>query len=394
MLHGRRVVLAVTGGVAAYKSAYLARRLIEAGAEVRCIVTESAQAFIGVQTLAALTGHPVVTSLFGDERSVSPHTDLGRWADVIVVAPATTASLARLASGLSEDAVSATVIAARCPVVVAPAMHTEMWAHPATQRNVGTLLEDGVVVVGPVEGELAGGDEGPGRMVEPEEIVAAVGSALSAPLQGIRVLVTAGGTREPIDPVRYIGNRSSGRMGHAVAVEAARRGASVTVVTTSHLPLPPSVERVQVETAEEMQAAVSGTRADVAVLAAAVADFRPVDPAASKLQRADGPPGIALEPTPDILASVVGREERPRVVVGFAAETGDLSRAVDKAQAKGVDLMVANDVTQPDAGFAVETNRVTLIRPTGDAEELPLMSKAEVASRICDEVAGMLGLGV
>lgn len=394
MLHGRRVVLAVTGGVAAYKSAYLARRLIETGAEVRCIVTQPAQAFIGVQTLAALTGHSVVTSLFGDERSVSPHTDLGRWADVVVVAPATTATLARLASGLSEDAVSATVIAARCPIVVAPAMHTEMWEHPATQRNIATLLDDGVVIVGPAEGDLAGGDEGPGRMVEPEEIVEAVRATLSGPLDGVRVVVTAGGTREPIDPVRYIGNRSSGRMGHAIAVEAARRGASVTAVTTSDLPLPPSIERVQVETAEQMQAAVARAGADVAVLAAAVADFRPVDPAGTKLQRTEGPPVIDLEPTPDILASVVAREDRPRVVVGFAAETGDLTRAVDKARAKRVDLMVANDVTQPDAGFVVETNRVTLIRAGGETEELPLMTKDEVASRIWDEVSRMLGLEV
>jgi phosphopantothenoylcysteine decarboxylase / phosphopantothenate---cysteine ligase len=329
MLDGRRVVLAVTGGVAAYKAAYLARRLVESGAEVRAIMTEPAKAFLGTQTLAALTGRPVVDGLFDDPSSVSPHTELGQWADLIVVAPATTATIARIASGLSEDVVSATVMAARCPVLVAPAMHTEMWDHPATRRNVATLVADGVTVVGPASGSLAGGDEGVGRMVEPDELLRAIEGVLTTPLRRWKVLVTAGGTREPIDPVRYVGNRSSGRMGHAIAEEAARRGASVVLVTTSSLPTPAPIERVQVETAAEMDAAVRSVTVDVAVMAAAVADFRPVDPATHKLSRTDGPPSVDFEPTPDVLAGVVARPERPRVVVGFAAENGDLNRAVE-----------------------------------------------------------------
>jgi phosphopantothenoylcysteine decarboxylase / phosphopantothenate---cysteine ligase len=393
MLDGRRVVLAVTGGVAAYKAAYLARRLVEAGAEVRAIMTEPAKAFLGTQTLAAITGHPVLDRLFDDPSSVSPHTELGRWADLIVVAPATTATIARIASGLSEDVVSATVVAARCPVLVAPAMHTEMWEHPATRRNVATLVADGVTVVGPASGSLAGGDEGAGRMVEPDELRRAIEGVLAAPLRGWKVLVTAGGTREPIDPVRYVGNRSSGRMGHAIAEEAARRGASVVLVTTSSLPTAAAVERVQVETAAEMDAAVRSVTADVAVMAAAVADFRPVDPAPHKLSRTDGPPSVDFEPTPDVLAGVVARPERPRVVVGFAAETGDLGRAVEKARRKGVDLLVANDVAEEGAGFAVETNRVMIVRADGTTDQWPLMPKAEVAARLWDEIGGLIESG-
>ncbi|MFO7547264.1 MAG: bifunctional phosphopantothenoylcysteine decarboxylase/phosphopantothenate--cysteine ligase CoaBC [Acidimicrobiia bacterium] len=390
MLDGRRVVLAVTGGVAAYKAAYLARRLVEAGADVRAIMTDSAKAFLGPQTLSAITGHPVGDRLFGDPSSVSPHTELGHWAELVVIAPATTATIARIASGLSEDLVSATVLAARCPVLVAPAMHTEMWAHPATRRNLATLVGDGVTVVGPVSGSLAGGDEGIGRMVEPEDLLQAIDGILATPLRGWKVLVTAGGTREPIDPVRYVGNRSSGRMGHAVADEAARRGASVVLVTTSDLATAPAVERIRVETAAEMDAAVRSVAADVAVMAAAVADFRPADPADGKLNRADGPPSVVFEATPDVLAGVVAREDRPRVVVGFAAETGDLGRAVDKARRKGVDLLVANDVAEEGSGFGVGTNRVMIVRADGTTDQWPLMSKAEVAVRLWDEVGRLL----
>lgn len=390
-LTGRHVVLGVSGGVAAYKSAMLARLLLSEGAEVRAVMTASAGAFLGPATLAALTGRPVVTGLFGHEGSVSPHTDLGRWADVVVVAPATTATLSRLAHGLSEDALSATVIATRAPVVVAPAMHTEMWEHPATRRSMALLAGDGVTVVGPVSGSLAGGDEGPGRMSEPGDIVAAVVDVLaSGTLQGVGVLVTAGGTREAIDPVRYIGNRSSGKMGHAIAEEAARRGADVTLVTTSNLATSPSIRRIQVESAQQMADAVAAEHPDVVVMAAAVADFRPSTSHVSKLSRTDGPPEMILEPTPDILRTVALRPERP-FLVGFAAETGSLERAVEKAQRKGVDFLVANDVTQPDAGFSVDTNRVSIIRPDGRVEEWPLATKVEVARRlvqlISDELA-------
>lgn len=389
-LHGRRIVLGVSGGVAAYKAAVLARLLLAEGAEVRAVMTPAATEFLGPATLAALTGSPVVTRLIGHEGSVSPHTELGRWADLVVVAPATTATLARLAHGLSEDALSATVIASRAPVLVAPAMHTEMWENRGTQRSMALLEGDGVTVVGPVSGSLAGGDEGPGRMSDPEDILeAAVVLMGGGRLAGLSVLVTAGGTREAIDPVRYIGNRSSGRMGHAIAEEAARQGAEVTLVTSSHLPSTPGIERIQVESAQEMADAVAGIEPDVAVMAAAVADFRPAGSHDSKLSRSDGPPEIVLEPTPDILASVAARPTRP-FLVGFAAETGSLDRAVEKARRKGVDFLVGNDVSQPDAGFSVETNRVAIIRPDGGVEEWPLASKIEVARRLVELIGDEL----
>jgi phosphopantothenoylcysteine decarboxylase/phosphopantothenate--cysteine ligase len=391
MLAGRRVLLGVTGGIAAYKSPALARRLVDAGAEVRCIMTASALEFLGPQTLAAVTGHPPVTRWFGGE-TVSVHTELARWADVLVVAPATAATLARIAAGLSEDVLVATILASTAPLIVAPAMHTEMWEHPATRRNLDTIRADGHTVLGPAVGALAGGDEGPGRMVEPEEIVeAVVGLVADGPLTGRRVLVTAGGTREPIDPVGYVGNHSSGKMGAAVAVEAARRGGSVTVVSTVELGSVPGVEVVRVETADEMAEAVwsRAGEADVAVLAAAVADFRPADPAVGKLRRSDGPPEIALEPTPDILRGIAEMTPRP-LLVGFAAETGPAERAVEKGKERRVDLLVANDVTQSDSGFGTETNRVSLVWPDGSIEPWDLLPKIEVAARLWDVIQGML----
>ncbi len=393
MLSGRHIVLGVSGGVAAYKAAYLARRLVDAGAQVRTVMTDSATRFLGVQTLAAITGSTPVVGLFA-ATDVSPHTTLARWADVVVVAPATAATLSRIATGLSEDALTATVLAAwGKPVVLAPAMHTEMWEHPATQRTMTTLRSDGYLVVGPATGALAGGDEGIGRMVEPEEIVAAVEAALApGDLGGWQVVVSAGGTSEAIDPVRYLGNRSSGRMGNAVAEAAAQRGAEVTLVTTAGAVEQRRVTVVVVDTAEEMAAAVwkAAAEADVAVLAAAVADFRPADPAAGKLRRADGPPHIVLEPTPDILAGVAKMSPRP-FLVGFAAETGSLDEAVVKARRKGVDLLVANDVTRAGSGFGTDTNEVALITPDGVVEPWPLLTKRQVADRLWDRVAAMRG---
>jgi phosphopantothenoylcysteine decarboxylase/phosphopantothenate--cysteine ligase len=384
MLSGRRVLLAVTGGVAAYKSAYLARRLIERGAEVKVVLTESAHEFVGEQTFAAITGSQPVNSLF-HEHQVSPHTELGRWAEVIVVAPATAATIARLATGMTSDVVSATVLASTAPVLIAPAMHTEMWEQPATQRNIRTLTADGYRFIGPEQGALAGGDVGLGRVAEPEDIVDAVETILSPAPDALRVLVTAGGTREPVDPVRYLGNRSSGKMGHAVATEAARRGFDVTLVTTSDLPVPPSVKVVSVETAKEMLDAVVAVDADVAIMAAAVADFRPAHPSESKVARSNGLESIDLEPNPDILASVVAREDGP-FVVGFAAETGDVERAVEKARTKGVGLLVYNDVSEPGSGFGTDTNRVVVIDPDGGKDAWPMMGKDEVAARLLDRV--------
>jgi phosphopantothenoylcysteine decarboxylase/phosphopantothenate--cysteine ligase len=322
--------------------------------------------------------------------SVSPHVELGQWAEVIVVAPATAATISRIASGLSEDLLSASILASTGRVVVAPAMHTEMWENPATQRNLRMLREDGRLIVGPVSGELAGGDRGPGRMAEPDEIVETI-RGLFAPgsLDGRTVIVTAGGTREPLDPVRYIGNRSSGKMG-----EAARRGAAVTLITTVDAPADPAVEVVRVETAEEMAAAVwdRAPAADVAVLAAAVADFRPADPSGEKLQRAAGPPEIILEAAPDVLRGVAEMDPRP-LVIGFAAETGPVDDAIAKGKHQRTDLLVANDVTGDDSGFGVDTNRVTLVAPDGTPDPWPLLSKAEVAARLWDRIEALLAGG-
>lgn len=394
MLAGRRIVLGVTGGIAAYKSAHLARLLVRAGAEVRAVMTESALRFLGPATLAAITGHRPATG-FWEEPSPSPHLELARWADAVCIAPATAATMARLAQGLSEDLLSAVVLATRAPVLIVPAMHHEMWSHPATRRNLAALLADGCRVVGPAYGALAAGDVGPGRMVEPEEVVAALEQALGGgALAGCRVLVTAGGTREPIDPVRFVGNRSSGKMGNALAEEAAARGAAVTLVTTVEAPSSPGIEVIRVETAAEMAEAVWGKagQCDVAVLAAAVADFRPAHPAPAKLRRAEGPPELALEPTPDILAGVAAMQPRP-FLVGFAAETGPVEGAVAKARSKGVDLLVANDVSAPGSGFGTEGNQVALILPDGSLERWELLPKRRVAARLWERIAELRSRG-
>jgi len=393
VLAGRRIVLGVSGGVAAYKSAYLARRLTERGAAVRVVMTASAEEFIGPQTLAAITGEPPLRSLFS-QPDVSPHTTLARWADLIVVAPATAATLARLANGLSEDALSATVITATCPVVVAPAMHTEMWEHPATQSNVATLSGFGYHIVAPEAGALAGGDVGVGRLAEPEDIVAVVEDALGGRdvLRGWTVLVNAGGTREPIDPVRYIGNRSSGKMGHAIAQRAAELGATVVLVTTADPPDHPQIEVIVVETAAEMAEAVwaRAPDADVAVLAAAVADFRPSSDTDHKIRRAEGLPELELEATPDVLAGVAAMDPRP-FLVGFAAEVGSVDEAVHKAQRKGVDLLVANDVARSGSGFGTDTNEVTLVFPDGTMEPWELANKMVVADRLWSRIRALRG---
>jgi len=388
VLAGRHVVLGISGGVAAYKTVTLARRLIDRGAAVRTVMTEAATRFVGPATLAAVTGRRPVIGLFDDE-DVSPHTTLGQWADVVVVAPATAATISRIATGLSEDALSATVLATRAPVVVAPAMHTEMWEHPATRRNVATLEADGCHLVGPGTGPLAAGDVGPGRMAEPEEILAVVETVIGPhPLAGWRVLVTAGGTREEIDPVRYIGNRSSGKMGNAIAVVAARRGATVTLVTAAPSPHHPGIKVVVVESAAEMAEAAwkLAPETDVAVMAAAVADFRPATSKTTKIRRRHHLDSVALEGTPDVLGGIAAMEPRP-FLVGFAAETGSPAEAVAKATGKGVDLLVANDVTKEGSGFGSDSNEVTVITPDGNATPWPLLSKEDVAGRLWDRIA-------
>jgi len=363
-MDGRRIVLGVSGGVAAYKSAYLARRLLEQGADVRMVMTPSAQQFVGAQTFAAVTKYPVLVDLFG---GISPHTELGQWAELIIVAPATAHSLAKIAYGISGDALASTVLASRAPLLLAPAMHTEMWEHPGTVTTMERLAAAGHTVVGPEVGELAGGDIGSGRMAEPDDIVFAAAVVLSGrPLAGKRVVVTAGGTRESIDPVRFIGNRSSGKMGHAIATSAARLGAAVTLVTASDLATSVQIERISVESAQEMAAATweAAAGADCVVLAAAVADFRPVTVADHKLRRIDGAPDIALTETPNILAGVVALDPKP-FVVGFAAQSGSLEDAKRKATEYRTDVLVANDVSEPGRGFGTDTNQVTLMWPDG-----------------------------
>lgn len=396
-LAGRRVVLGVSGGVAAYKAVELCRRMMEQGAYVQPVLTAAAARFVGAATLSAVASERARSSLWDGPEPV-PHTALGRGADVVVVAPATAHLLASYAAGLAGDLLTATLLATAAPVVVCPAMHTEMWDHPATQDNVARLRARGVHVVGPATGALAGGDAGAGRLAEPGEIVAAVGAVLApaGDLAGLRVLVTAGGTREPIDPVRFLGNRSSGKQGHALAAEAASRGAAVVLVTTAAAPqpVPHGVEVVEVATAAEMEHAVLSRAAavDVVVMAAAVADFRPKAVAGAKLAKADGAPDLVLEPTPDILAEL-GRHRRPgQVLVGFAAETGDpIDRARAKLVAKGLDLVVANDVTRPGAGFGSDTNEVVLLGTDGREQAVPLSHKREVARAVLDAVAEMIG---
>jgi phosphopantothenoylcysteine decarboxylase / phosphopantothenate---cysteine ligase len=392
-LRGRHVVLGVSGGIAAYKAIDLCRRLVDAGAHVAPVLTQDALRFVGALTFSALASEPARTSLFDDAGPGTdpiPHTNLGQAADLVVVAPATAKLLGKYAAGISDDLLTATLLATRAPVLVAPAMHTEMWEHPAVQENLATLRQRGVHVVGPEQGRLAGGDVGAGRLAEPAEIAGAAASVLAreGDLAGLRVLVTAGGTREPIDPVRFLGNRSSGKMGHALADAASRRGAAVTLVTTAQRESDPHVDVVRVETAEEMHDAVISrfVDCDVVVMAAAVADFRPKATAPEKLKKADGVPDIVLEPTPDILASLAARTSH-QIVVGFAAETQQVhEHAAAKLAAKRVDLMVANDVSEADAGFEVDTNRVMLLDPRGGIEELPLLTKIALADVILDRI--------
>jgi phosphopantothenoylcysteine decarboxylase/phosphopantothenate--cysteine ligase len=391
----RRVLLAVSGGIAAYKVPELVRALDRAGRAVRCVLTEAAAEFVAPLVLQTLTREPVRMRLLdpGEEGRIG-HIDLADWAEAVVVAPATANVLAKLAAGIADDLVTTVLLATRAPVLVAPAMNVNMWEHPATQANLATLRARGVRVVGPDEGALACGWEGAGRMAEPAEIAGALDLLLGTrSLAGEQVVVTAGGTREPIDGVRALVNRSSGKMGFALAAEAARRGAEVTLVSGPvSLATPPGVRRVDVETALEMRAAVWAElpRASVVVMAAAVADFRPAEPVAGKIKKEDLPAGAGLElrlvQNPDILAEI-SRERGKRIVVGFAAESRDvIANARRKLARKGCDLLVANDVSRSDAGFEADRNAVALVAPDGEVEELPLLDKREVAARIWDRI--------
>ena len=393
-LAGRRVLLGVTGGIAAYKSAYLARLLRERGAEVQVVMTPAATRFVGPDTFSALTGKPVHSDIF-ERTDVVLHVRLAHEADAAVVAPATANMLAKLTWGIADDLLTSTLLEFDGPLVVAPAMHSGMHAHPATRGNLETLRERGVTIVGPVEGPLAAGDQGMGRMAEPEDIAAALEEAMSAgrDLAGRRILVTAGPTHEPIDAVRFLGNRSSGKMGWAVAEEASRRGAAVTLVSgPTHLPDPPGIEVVRVETAEEMRDAVmsrfDGT--DAVVKAAAVADFRPKEHVEGKIKKEGGTPDVHLEPTPDILREL-GERRGDQVLVGFAAETENLEEAArQKLREKNLDMIVVNQVGEPGTGFDSDTNRAAILTAAGEDQSLREWTKRDLARAICDRLAALL----
>jgi phosphopantothenoylcysteine decarboxylase / phosphopantothenate---cysteine ligase len=392
-LDGARVLLGVSGGIAAYKAAILARLLVAEGAVVDPVLTRGAEQFVGPATFEGITSRPVRRDVWEDIPA-DTHVAVGRAADVAIVYPATAHVLAKLAGGLADDLLTTTLLAASCPLVVAPAMHTEMWEHPATRDNAATLRSRGVEVLGPDDGPLMGGDTGPGRLVDPEVALATLTGLVGGTrdLAGQTVVVTAGGTRESIDPVRFLGNRSSGKMGFAIAEQAARRGADVHLVAGPvSLTTPHGVVRHDVTSTLDMHAAVLGLvdDADVVIKAAAVADFRPAKVSTSKLKKAAGIPVVELERNPDILMDVVARRGAATVplIVGFAAETDDVeAEGRAKLERKGADLLVVNDVSGDDAGFAVDTNRVVILARDGGRLEVPLASKREVADRILDEV--------
>jgi phosphopantothenoylcysteine decarboxylase/phosphopantothenate--cysteine ligase len=392
---GRTVVLGVCGGIAAYKAVELCRRLVDAGAHVVPVLTDDAQRFVGTATFSALASEKVQTTMWDGDDPI-PHTSLGRRADLVLVAPATANFLARYAGGMADDLLTATLLATEAPVVVCPAMHTEMWDHRAVQDNVSTLWNRGVSVVAPAAGRLAGGDEGTGRLADTDDIVDAAERALSKQtLSGVSVLVTAGGTREPVDAVRFLGNRSSGKQGYAIAREAALRGANVTLVTTAERRAPSGVDVIPVETADEMAREVLGRYTQVVVMAGAVADFRPLAASDGKIDKSAGLPAITLEPTVDILARLGERKGHGRLpfLVGFAAEFGAEhleERATAKLRAKGVDLIVANDVSDPDTGFGSNDNRAALISADGSVQRVPLVGKAELARIVVDAVEAHL----
>lgn len=392
-LHGACIVLGVCGSIASYKAADIASTLTQAGAEVDVIMTDSARQFVAPLTFRGVTGRPVFTDMFDPNSPLAEeHVALARSASAMIIAPATATTLARLAHGMADNMVALTALATTAPVLVAPAMDAQMWAHPATRANVDVLRERGVTFVGPAEGRLASGHTGPGRLVETDAILGALRQALSAngDLAGRRIVVSAGGTQEPIDPVRFVGNRSSGKMGFAIAEAARDRGAQVTLVTGPvALATPYGVTRIDVRTTADMAAAVRHATdgCDALIMAAAPADFRAASQSDQKIKRTGASLNIDLVPNEDIIAGLKGNF----VKVGFAAETEKVvANAHAKVASKGLDLIAANDVTAPQAGFAHDTNLVTLIGADGTVDGLPLLTKYEVGHRILDRVAAIL----
>lgn len=400
ILSDKRIILGVTGSIAAYKAADLASKLAQANVRVDVILTSAAEKFVTSLTFQSVTGRRAYTDkdLWGSEAHVL-HVGLGRAADLLVIAPCTANTIAKLAYGQADSLLTVTVLASISPLLIAPAMDAGMFDHPATQENLDTLKKRGATIIGPAEGHLASGLSGPGRMLEPAEIIGYTRLLLgqNGSLAGRRVVITAGGTQEPLDPVRVLTNRSSGKQGYALAQAALDAGAQVTLITTPTSLVPPvGTNIIHVETTKQMLDAVLSESAgsDALIMAAAVADFRPRDMAKDKLKKAAGIPQIELEDTEDILKTVaeqLSEERRPRVVVGFAAESRDLLKnAAVKLQSKNLDLIAANDISAAGAGFAFETNRVTLLFADGRKESLPLMSKGEVAELIMERVANLL----
>jgi phosphopantothenoylcysteine decarboxylase/phosphopantothenate--cysteine ligase len=393
MLSNKTVVLGVTGSIAAYKAAEIASQLTQSGAKVHVIMTEEAIQFISPVTFRAITGRPVVTEMFdlASEFSIE-HVSLANAADIVVIAPITANVMAKLAAGIADDMLCCTVLATRAPVMIAPAMEPNMYSNPVTQGNLSKLKARDFVVVGPATGWLASGRQGLGRLADVKDIIRAIHRVLRTgeDLTGRHVVITGGGTQEPIDPVRYISNRSSGKMGHALAEAARDRGADVTLITApTSLPEPAGIRVTRVGTAEEMRRAVQNAvpRADVLIMSAAVADYRPIRAAKDKIKKGKAGLTVELERTPDILGSVKGN----LIKVGFAAESSDLvENAKKKVKQKRLDFIVANDITARDSGFGTDTNRVTIIDCKGKVDRLPLLTKREVAERILGKVAALL----
>ncbi|HJN17578.1 MAG TPA: bifunctional phosphopantothenoylcysteine decarboxylase/phosphopantothenate--cysteine ligase CoaBC [Armatimonadota bacterium] len=395
-LDGRKIIIGVTGSIAAYKACDVIRRLKVAGAEVRVVMTKSACELVGPTTFRAISGGPVAVEMFdGESGGDLKHISLTDWADAVLIVPATANILGKAANGIADDLVSTVLMACDAPTVFAPAMNFRMWANPAVQENVRKLAESGRCFAGPIEGRLASGVVGAGRMAEPDSIVETLKQALgiSAAGSGLKVVITSGPTREYIDPVRFITNPSTGKMGHALALAARDTGAEVIVISgPTQLPPPAGVTTVDVVSADEMRAQVQAhaADADVVIAAAAPGDFTVAEVADTKVARGEGPITLELQPTEDIIAEV-GRDKGNKVVVSFAAETGGgIERAETKLREKNSDLVVLNDVAEPGSGFGVDTNRVTLIRPEQAPEELPLMSKVDVARRVWDEVLALV----
>jgi phosphopantothenoylcysteine decarboxylase/phosphopantothenate--cysteine ligase len=390
----KRILLGVTGGIAAYKAAEVARRLLGLGARVKVVMTAAAQEFIGPLTFAALTGEKVGTAMFGPESEPGQHISLAQGVDAIVVAPATANFLGKVAAGIGDDLLTTIMLAATRPVLVCPAMNDQMWANPVVQENLARVKGRGLMVMEPAAGPLACGAVGLGRLPEPDLIVEAAARLLSPPdLAGRRILVTAGPTHEDFDPVRFLTNRSSGKQGYALAKVAWRRGAEVTLVSgPTCLPPPYGVNRLMVHSARDMLAAVAERfpQADVLLMAAAVSDYRPTQAEIRKIKRAQESMQFHLTQNPDILKQLASLKNR-QIVVGFAAETHDIeAEARRKMREKHLDLIVANDVNRPDSGFQADTNEVTLIPREGEAQPLPLLSKEQVAVRILDQVVELL----